>query len=209
MITDRPPRKATLSAEFYASDQCIELPVPLDARLQIRAKAITVALASGKTAALLHACSEFLCVASDFYKVEPPGIRVLAARPLRVYEGGSIELFGDYQLSTRLIRVWMRTAVRKQVTSFGTFFSTLCHEFCHHLDCRSLGFRASPHTRGFYQRAAALYHHARGTPARRLVWRKLAGNRWMIDWSAMRGARGPGRMLSGSQPAASESQNPD
>jgi hypothetical protein len=208
MITDRPPRKATLSAEFYASDQRIELPVPADARLQIRAKAIAMALASGKTAALLHACSEFLRVASDFYKVVPPGIRVLAARPLRVYEGGSMELFGDYHLSTRLIRVWMRTAVRKQVTSFGTFFSTLCHEFCHHLDCRGLGFRASPHTRGFYHRAAALYHHARGTPARRLVWRKLAGNRWMIDWSAMRKTREPGKTVSGLQPAASEVSDP-
>jgi hypothetical protein len=208
MITDRPPRKQTLLAEFHASDQRIELPVPADARLQIRAKAIAMALEGGKIPALLHACSEFLRVASDFYKVEPPGIRVLAARPLRVYEGGSMELFGDYNLSTRLIRVWMRTAVRKQVTSFGTFFSTLCHEFCHHLDCRGLGFRASPHTRGFYQRAAAIYHHARGTPARRLVWRKLAGHRWMIDWSAMRGAREPGRILSGSQPLASESQEP-
>ena len=33
-----------------------------------------------------------------------------------------------------LIRVWMRTAVRKGVTSRGTFLTTLCHEFCHHLD---------------------------------------------------------------------------
>jgi hypothetical protein len=29
---------------------------------------------------------------------------------------------------TMLIRLWMRTTVRKQVTSFGTFLSTLCHE---------------------------------------------------------------------------------
>jgi hypothetical protein len=26
----------------------------------------------------------------------------------------------------------MRTAVRQEVTSYGTFLSTLCHEFCHH-----------------------------------------------------------------------------
>lgn len=38
---------------------------------------------------------------------------------------------------TMLIRVWMRTAVRKDVTSFGTFLSTLCHEFCHHLDFKN------------------------------------------------------------------------
>jgi hypothetical protein len=58
----------------------------------------------------------------------------------------------------------MRTAVRKEVTSFGTFLSTLCHEFCHHLDFQKFGFRDSWHTRGFYEKAAALYHCARGTP---------------------------------------------
>jgi hypothetical protein len=187
MITDRPPRKASLLAQFHASDQRIDLPLPADARLQFCAQAIASALEAAKPAPLLRACSEFLLIAADFYRVVPPGIGLLATRPLRVYEGGgSIELFGDYNLATALIRVWMRTAVRRQITSFGTFFSTLCHEFCHHLDCHSLGFRASPHTRGFYQRAAVLYHHGRGTGARRLVWRKLPGNRWMIDWSAIR-----------------------
>jgi hypothetical protein len=75
---------------------------------------------------------------------------VLAARPLRVQEGGwATELFGDYHHDNKLIRVWMRTAVQKHVTSFGTFFSTLCHEFCHHLDREWLGFPHTPHTRGF------------------------------------------------------------
>jgi len=74
-----------------------------------------------------------------------------------------------------LIRVWMRTAVRKEVTSFGTFLSTLCHEFCHHLDFQKFGFPDSWHTRGFYERAAALYHHARGTPPKRLFWVPVAG----------------------------------
>jgi len=60
--------------------------------------------------------------------------------------------------------------IRKQVTSFGTFLSTLCHEFCHHLDCQRFGWRESWHTRGFYQRTAALYHHARGTPGETPFW---------------------------------------
>jgi hypothetical protein len=68
------------------------------------------------------------------------------------------------------IRVWMRTAVRREITSFGTFFSTLCHEYCHHLDFQHFKFPDSWHTRGFYQRAAALYHCARGTPPKRLFW---------------------------------------
>ena len=105
-------------------------------------------------------CAEFLAIASDFYKVPTCGIRVLAARQLRVREGGTFELFGDYAPETKVIPVWMRIAVREEVTSFGTFLSTLCHEFCHHLDFQLFRFPDSWHTRGFYERAAVLYHHA-------------------------------------------------
>ena len=57
---------------------------------------------------------------SGFYGVPVYGIRVLAARPLRLRENWATELFGNYDPSTRLIPVWMRTAVRKDITSFGT-----------------------------------------------------------------------------------------
>ncbi|MGO9679548.1 MAG: hypothetical protein ACLPW4_20070, partial [Candidatus Sulfotelmatobacter sp.] len=73
------------------------------------------------------ACAEFLEAASQFYKVPECSVRVLAARPLRTREQWTTELFGDYTPETMLIRVWMRTAVRKEITSFGTFLSTLCH----------------------------------------------------------------------------------
>jgi hypothetical protein len=109
-------------------------------------------------------------------------VRVLAARPLRVRENWATELVGDYNPETMLIRLWMRTAVRKEVTSFGTFLSTLCHEFCHHLDYQRFGFHDSWHTRGFYERTAVLYHHARGTPPKRLFWAAVPGGRWRIDW---------------------------
>ncbi|HEV2494831.1 MAG TPA: hypothetical protein VG204_17350 [Terriglobia bacterium] len=116
--------------------------------------------------------------------MERPDVRVLAARPIRRREGGwATELFGDYSPETELIRVWMRTAVRKQVTSFGTFFSTLCHEFCHHLDYYQFKYGDSWHPRGFYERAAVLYHHARRTPAKTLVWTRISGGRWRIDWA--------------------------
>jgi hypothetical protein len=133
-----------------------------------------------------RACDEFLGAASEFYGVPRCSVRVLAARPLRVREYSTTELFGDYHPDTMLIRVWMRTAVRKDVTSFGTFLSTLCHEFCHHLDIQKLGFRASWHTRGFYERTAALYHYARGTPPKRLVWSPLPRGRFRIDWQRTR-----------------------
>ena len=71
---------------------------------------------TGKTADVSRACAEFL--ASDCYGVPVCAVRVLAARPLRVREDRAKELFGDYNPRTMLIRLWMRTAVRKEVTSF-------------------------------------------------------------------------------------------
>ena len=133
--------------------------------------------------AQLHAgCMELLESLSQFYKVPVCPIRVLAARPLHVRENWSSELFGDYDPSTMAIRVWMRTAIKKNVTSFGTFLSTLLHEYCHHLDFHLFHFPDSWHTRGFYERAAALYHHARGTPRKKLFWIPVSRERWRIDW---------------------------
>src|SRR5882724_8803257 len=65
-------------------------------------------------------------------------------------------------------------AVKKDITSFGTFLSTLCHEYCHHLDFQHFKFPDSWHTRGFYERAAVLYHHARGTAPKRLFWAPIS-----------------------------------
>lgn len=181
MFTDAPPRKAN-RASFLESDRMGTLDLPQDARLTSIAKSMESAMQNAASADVRRLCAEFLSAASEFYRVPHCNIRVLAARPRRVRERGTFELFGDYDPETSIIRVWMRTAVRKEVTSFGTFVSTLCHEFCHHLDFQKFGFKDSWHTRGFYERAAALYHHARGTPLKRLFWLPVAGGRWRIDW---------------------------
>jgi hypothetical protein len=181
MLTDAPPRKAN-RAGFSESDRIRTLDLPQDGGWLTISQSIESAMKSGTTADVRRACAEFLGAISEFYKVPACGIRVLAARPLRVREHWTSELFGDYTPEAMLIRVWMRTAVRKEITSFGTFLSTVCHEFCHHLDFQRFGFADSWHTRGFYERAAALYHHARGTPQKRLFWVPVAGERWRIDW---------------------------
>ena len=182
MVTDNPPRKANPREGFLGSDRIKNLELPQDGSLLAIARSIESAMKGGITADVRRACAEFVRVGSDFYKVPACGIRILAARPLRVRERGTIELFGDYSPETMVIRVWMRTAVRKEVTSFGTFLSTVCHEFCHHLDFQKFGFHESWHTRGFYERTAVLYHYARGTPLKKLFWVQTAGGRWRIDW---------------------------
>src|ERR687887_2806915 len=116
MLTDPPPRLAA----FLASEQCGTLDMPPDDRLRPPALALAAALPHGTSVAVRDACAAFLSVAADFYRVPRPGVRVLAARPRRVSEGGeTLELFGDYTPTTMRIRVWMRTAGRQHVTAFG------------------------------------------------------------------------------------------
>jgi hypothetical protein len=187
MITDRPPRSRRLLTQFRESDALRVLDLPSDSEFPQLARTIESAMQESGCAGVARMCAAFLGAAASFYGVRAPEVRALAARPLRVREGGwQTELFGDYSLNDARIRIWTRTAVRKQVTSFGTFLSTLCHEFCHHLDCQKFGFSGSPHTRGFYERAALLYHHARGTPPKRLLWTEISGDRWRIDWQRMK-----------------------
>ena len=182
MLTDAPPRKRNQD-KFIVSDRTRSLELPTDGELSKLAASIEKAMSAGITTEVNRNCALFLSCASDFYKVPNCAIRVLAARPLRAREHSTTELFGDYHPSTMVVRVWMRTAIRKEVTSFGTFLSTLCHEFCHHLDFQRFGFRDSWHTRGFYERTAALYHYSRGTPLKQLFWIPAKGQRWRIDWS--------------------------
>ena len=179
MLTDPVPRKSR--TEYLKSDQIKTLDLPTDRTLQEITTKIDSTMKLGRKTEVRRSCEEFLTIASQFYKVPRCGIRVLAARPLRVRESWTTELFGDYTPDTMIIRVWMRTAVREEITSFGTFFSTLTHEFCHHLDFQLFHFPDSWHTRGFYERAAALYHHARGTPRKRLFWVQMGRERWRID----------------------------
>jgi hypothetical protein len=181
MFTDAPPRKAN-RARFNESDRIRTLDLPRDGHLQEIAQRLESAMKTDNIRNVRSVCTEFLASASISYEVPTCGVRVLAARPLRTREHGTFELFGDYSPDSMLIRVWMRTAVRKEVTSFGTFLSTLCHEFCHHLDFKKFGFVDSWHSRGFYERAGVLYHYARGTPLKKLFWVPLAGGRWRIDW---------------------------
>jgi len=181
IITDAPPRNGN-RAGFLESDRIKDLNLPGHLCLPAIADSIASAMQTGKTADVRRACAAFLNETARFYRTPTCGIRVLADRPLRVREHWTTELFGDYSPKTMLIRLWMRTAVRKEVTSFGTFLSTLSHEFCHHLDFQLFKFADSWHTRGFYERTAALYHHARGTPYKRLYWAPVPGGRWRIDW---------------------------
>ena len=84
MFTDGRPRKAERLAGFLESDRIRTLDLPQDRCLPTIANSIESAMKTGTSAAVRRACSEFLATISKFYKVPRCGIRVLAARPLRV-----------------------------------------------------------------------------------------------------------------------------
>jgi hypothetical protein len=190
VVTDPLPRSAKGRDAHAKSDALTRLPLP-DPVGPVRAAtlALTEAMAGGQRAAVQRACATLLDELSRFYGVPTPAVKVLGIRPHVVSAGVcTYQLFGDYTPSTQRIRVWMRTAIRGQVSSPKALLNTLLHELCHHLDCTRLGCPDSPHTRGFYTRIDHLYHFALDTPpaARRpLRWIKR-GTRWQVDWRRLR-----------------------
>jgi len=85
-------------------------------------------------------------------------VSVLAVRPA----GSWGELHGLYEpaegRSSAKISLWMRTAKHRRVVAFRSFFRTLLHELCHHLDYELFLFAESFHTEGFYKRESSLFH---------------------------------------------------
>src|SRR5689334_10851443 len=103
MLTDSPPRKTNLRF-FVDSDRLKTIPLPEDGRFAKIAGAIESAMKTEDMKDVRQVCDDFIGTASDFYQVPPCSIRVLAARPLRVREHSTTELFGDYHPDTMQIR---------------------------------------------------------------------------------------------------------
>jgi hypothetical protein len=174
---------------YAASDERRLATLPPPERLRAYTQALAEALEGGTPGPVGPIAAQILDACAFAYGVEAPSVRVLGVRPHRVEEGlCTYQLFGDYTPTTGRIRVWMRTAMRAQVTSPKAFLNTLLHELCHHIDNKLWRCPESPHTRGFFLRVDQLYHHALGTPAdarRPLHWVK-SGRGWRLDWSRSR-----------------------
>ncbi len=189
MLTDPPPRAARKRADFTRSDAIAQLALPPPEAIRAATRALFDAMASGEKASVAKAAGQVTGELSRFYGVPEPEVKVLGVRPHVVTDGVcTYQLFGDYTPASQRIRVWMRTAIRGQVSSPKALLNTLLHELCHHLDATHLGCPDSPHTRGFFTRVDQLYHFTLATPdqARRpLHWVKR-GTRWQIDWQRTR-----------------------
>jgi hypothetical protein len=64
--------------------------------------------------------------------------------------------FDHGEVRAARIRIYHRTAVRRQVIAPKVFLNTVLHEWMHHFDFAGLGLSRSPHTAGFYTRLRAL-----------------------------------------------------
>lgn len=163
--------------------------------LQTLASELEQALGGGDIPQIRGTAHDILRLLCDFYGISVPSLTVLGRRPRMLSIGadwiGTTEVFGRYHPPTERIQVWLRTAVRAQVTSFGTFLNALLHEFCHHFDRQGLSLSRSPHTRGFFERSDCLYHLARGTPEaqrRPLAWVR-GREAWYVDWGRQNALR--------------------
>lgn len=191
MHTDTIPKKNIDNAEYMRSDELRTITLPDGKTLRDLAAHLKEAMKTDDRKAVHTASLALLTELSHAFEIEPPPVKVLNARPLRITENYSTETFGDYDFESTQIRLWMRTAVQKKTTSYGTYLSTLCHEFCHHLDVVGLNLPHTYHTRGFYERTGLLYHHVQDTPVRTIVWNPHRDGTFSVDWAkTMKGPRG-------------------
>lgn len=106
--------------------------------------------------------SQSLCqrIADDMtndLKLPKLRVAVFAVRP----HDETSELHGLYvreEGRQASVKVWIRTAERKNIVAFRTFVRTLLHELCHHFDYELLKFPDSLHTEGFYKRLSSLFN---------------------------------------------------
>ena len=189
MITDKPPRKQAYKDEYLRSESLRSIPLPPAEPLRKHATHIEVAMEHEDRREIELACNALAQRVCKSFGVAPPKVKVLGVRPLEEIGDEFVdETFGDYDFATAVIRLWMRTAVLEKMTSYGTLLSTLCHEICHDLDVVHFVMPKTYHTVGIYERAGMLYHHARGTPVRTLVWDKQPNGTYRINWpQTMRG----------------------
>jgi hypothetical protein len=188
MITDSIPRGKAKKQEYAISDALRTITLPPADKLQAYARALEAAMASENQKETERLCNAISLEVSKAFDIPTAPVRVLGVRPHRVSEGVCVyQKFGDYDMESSLIRLWMRTARIKKVTSFGALLNTLCHELCHHLDVVKLGFANTPHTRGFFERTALLYHLTKNTPRRPLIWIEQSDGTFRFDWAKMMG----------------------
>ena len=150
-------RLSSADQRIYRASDAIEF-VGLPAGLHLGAdvSALRAALVAEDRASVQRIGQAILDALTQGFHVPGVKLKVMAARPSDDYG----ELHGLYEpeegRARPLITVWMRTAQKKQVVAFKSFFRTIIHELCHHLDYELFALAETFHTEGFYKRESSL-----------------------------------------------------
>jgi hypothetical protein len=148
-------------AIYDASDAIARIDLADRSASEEACRSVVEALANADKKALKRASqalADAICKDRDVPRVD---IRVLAKRP----KSDTEELHGLYvreEDKTPVIRVWMKTAERRDVVKPKTYLHTLLHEIVHHLDYDLLKLEDSLHTEGFYKRENSLFKQVAG-----------------------------------------------
>lgn len=152
-------------AVYRRSDDVHRVPLPRPADLVEDVADIARQLAAEDRPGTERACQALGDAILAQLAVTPVRFSVLSKRPSKSWG----ELHGLYDPTAgpgrAVITLWMRTAQRRQVVAFRTFFRTFLHEVGHHLDYELLRLSDSFHTEGFYKRESSLFHQLVAGPA--------------------------------------------
>ena len=158
----RPRQKAI----YRRSDEYGSIELDDPAALRELVPPVAAGLAADDRPAVQRATAALARSLCEMLGVPPVVLRVLARRPT----DATAELHGLYERTDgepAIIRVWMRTAARRDPVAPRTFIRTLLHELCHHFDYELLDLADSFHTEGFFQRESSLARQLLGPGKRR------------------------------------------
>lgn len=169
---------------YRRSDQITTVPLPDPVAFQPLVKRLESALKKEDRKTTQRYAQELVTGLTSVLDAPRIRVEILQVRP----SNGNSELHGFYipeeKSKVARIKLWMRTAKLKQVVAFKTFFRTLLHELCHHLDYEVFGLPETFHTQGFYRRESHLVHQllsgttaARPSNRKRTITRRAAAKR--------------------------------
>ena len=149
---------------YRQSDELTRVRIPVQEQTPRLVGAVERALETEKCAAVQRALQKLSDALLRSLEVPPVKLKVLAARPSKSWG----ELQGLYEPiedgKPGRITLWMRTAQKKQVVAFRTFFRTFLHEIVHHLDYELYELEDSFHTEGFYKRESSIFRQITAPP---------------------------------------------
>lgn len=147
---------------YRKSNALIAIDFPVTPTLRRKVEDLARWLAAGDKGAVREATQAILDLLCDAAGI-PRATLKLKDTAYAKFRGGKAvwKLYGTCERDGT-ITVAFKTAVRRQVFAFRTFFTTVVHEFMHHYDDRKLRLAASFHTSGFYHRVRGLRNRLLG-----------------------------------------------